>query len=1210
VPFGTTEYTITLPSQDTEYWVLVRSAIVGTPNMEDGNWVVKSAKTLAFSNPVHAGIKDLVLADGVDGLRKVVASWDDASGVFDFYRVTWWPTADPASALTTDIPVASSTGSYTISGLTPPGGDWTVQVNAFANNLGVEVSDGNVVTRPIQALPPAPQFLGVSSVIPLEGDAGLTGLTINWLDPITARTDGREGIYNGFFVYYNQGSAPDVNNPAHLLTTITNGAQRTHVHTGLPANTNHFYIVRTFYREPSLVTDIVDPNTNAVSGITQIPNPDSNGILTLGIPASPESQLGFNSLDLTWDRNSSSHSYYQIEYKKVSDTGYTIYAQVGNRDTTSLRMVGLDSYEDYVVRVCAVFDTIVNSNPYILMDGCSSVLSARTEPPKPVGEGILTLTQSPDATSLSGTFQQPGSGLYNEYIVVMTQGATCGSAIINKLNTLDNTYATDPTVVQRITDTSQSTFVISSGITKDVRYCVAVMAIYYNGVNFLKSSVATFREIVTTVLPPSFSGVTDVNPPVGALAFTTLLVDWTAATGNFDKYEVIYGTTDPVWGVNTPIVIADQSTTTATIQSLASKTDYIVRVRACFQGECAGGNVSAQSRTEAVLPDQDKILLVTNTVAWNTSTIKWQGPINRTTATYNKFNIYRHYEPNGSGQICADELKTKVATHRGLFAMPTAFITGAADDTRYLLKTFFVTDLTPLDPLATQFEYEWTETTSTERDKVSGGDYCYMVEAFYDAAGVVATSGNTAVITRPLQVVTIDWLGPPSNALNTTTGLTQADGSDVLEFNNLDFSGDPMTQTAWDELWVFVGARTYASDPEHWLGASITDLQDDNQVVPEPMFKAAKSDNTKFIDQGGGLWTLRVTDAIIPDGYACFIVKAVNFGGKIGNTMARSNNFESLCGTVSNGHVRYVPGKTLTGFSYQSNQTWASGTHSGKSKGYWMSVYEVGTASPAANDTDTSATNPTLRHGFFAANIGDNRNLAITRCNSLNMFGPSDYSGDLPDAAEWGYAMQWSGSDTQIVDKESGVTTAKCNTTGYTSVSPAGLPAYKAGDTQGTECVSAVGFYNGVGNRAEIIKDYYSCTSGTCTWAAGSVLSGGVTFSYTGNGSGVAGAAGDVGSVENYASYMHPSAYMAVDNGANYALHRNATNAPTAFHADIVRHSMEDGNHYITRGGAGAVGATFGAYKMGYHTMDSRLLKTGTGYSKAGFRCVWRRVEN
>jgi formylglycine-generating enzyme required for sulfatase activity len=566
-------YLVTGLTSATSYAFVVRAN--DTSSNEEKNSVQKSTATLPYAVPNFAGIDKIENLGGVDGLTKLKVSWLPAGGTVTGYQVYKGTAAggEDLSAAEADVANPNAT-SVTITGLASDTMYYFV-VRAYDSTSGTARFDRNTTEKSLRTLQiKAPTFAGVSGVTPGAGGLGFTEAKATWGTPQA------NGVYDGFVVQYEAGTCAQGFSASPTSLNVTGEATREFNITGLTAQTNYRVRVRTRYS----LTEALDTNTTCRDVYTSPPAPNFTGVGAVNIASGIS---GFSSLVVTWPAATSSFTYYKVEWS-TSSAFATVggSSQIADVNTLTKTLTGLPAKTLVYVRVSAVFD----QNGVQLSSGASKVLSARTEPLSPTGEGISSVSIL-SSDSLKVVWTAPtNTGIYNGYKLWKYCGANASTGLAAKLSgAADNTYPTGQLDVTY------------SGLTSDVECCYQVRAYYDDGTNTLTSQSTVQSQCKTpTLVPPTFAGVSAVTNGNQSTGFAQLTVSWSAVdaseSGLFSYYEIDWATTPSGQDWSGTVVETDRTVTSKVVTGLSENTTYYFRVRAVN----ANGTPSVSSGSAAV----------------------------------------------------------------------------------------------------------------------------------------------------------------------------------------------------------------------------------------------------------------------------------------------------------------------------------------------------------------------------------------------------------------------------------------------------------------------------------------------------------------------------------------------------------------------------------------------------------------------------------
>jgi formylglycine-generating enzyme required for sulfatase activity len=569
-----TYYTVSGLTAATSYTFVVRAK--DTSNNEEKNNVQKSAATLSYTVPDFAGIASVDRLGGTDGLTKLKVSWQRAGGLATGYKIYM---AAAAGGEIFSTPIATVADSMvtetTISGLESAVTYYFI-VRAYYTSGGTTSDDLNTVEKSSATLGiKAPTFAGATSATAEAGSLGLSSIKVAWPAPQT------DGVYDGFAVTFEAGTCAQAFTGAATTVNIAGDTQRDYIVNGLTAATTYRFRARARYS----ITNITDTNTICREGITTPPAPIFSGISTVATMAGVQ---GFDSLNLTWPKAQSSFTYYKIEWSATADFAAVLgNSQIANVDTLSTSIFGLPSKTIIYVRIAATFD----EGGVLLKAGQTKVLSAKTEPPSPLGEGVSNVTVlAADSLKVVWTAPTNAGGVYSGYKLWNYCGASAATNLLAKVSgAADQSYGAGQL---------EATF---AGLASNVQCCYQVRAFYNDGTNTLASQSTVAQKCATpTLTAPTFAGITSVTNNNLATGFTQLTVNWTPVSagdaGLFSFYEIDYATTISGQTWASPIQILDRTQTSYALTGLTENTTYYVRIRAVNNG----GSPSVNSGSNAV----------------------------------------------------------------------------------------------------------------------------------------------------------------------------------------------------------------------------------------------------------------------------------------------------------------------------------------------------------------------------------------------------------------------------------------------------------------------------------------------------------------------------------------------------------------------------------------------------------------------------------
>lgn len=594
----------------TNYTFIARASDVN--GNEETNTVGINITTLANSSPNFAGLQSAQPLAGVAGMSGVKLRWSAAAGAthfvvyrvqgtsavgeeFDFNPATcaakWTsPTQAGCKKITSDV------SEYNVTGLSQ-NTQYSFVVRAViedenGNRTGEELNRLIVPVTTFDVV--APTMPGVTSAAPAQGVSGLSTVLVKWNEPSL------NGVYDGYRVLYKDMSALATNVttfliPANLnddpeiqVKSVTDGLLKETTVAGLTTNKRYCFTVQSTYAANSAIKSTpLDSGFKCATPIAQPPE-------FAGVKGEVEKGQGgsaFSQFKVNWDPAVGSFTDYQVSISTVNDYvdeqnpgsffagGNTITYTA--RNTITHTFTGLMANTTYYVRVRARF---VLASPEVLLTAGGQVsVQVMTSALAPSGDGLVSAEQQGDDQVVLKWSAPNNGGLFDRYYMFKATGPNADTDVLSYAGSVPaNTppYQAQPTQ----TWTSGSTFdtrqFVDTGLLPGQKVCYIVKAAFSSLEGFVGSSNTITKCVDVQIQPPNFAGVDSVTTPVAASGFTSLTAHWTAATGNFTKYQfAISSDPDPTNWQNIPGAI---TTTSFSITGLEPKTNYFVKIRALY----------------------------------------------------------------------------------------------------------------------------------------------------------------------------------------------------------------------------------------------------------------------------------------------------------------------------------------------------------------------------------------------------------------------------------------------------------------------------------------------------------------------------------------------------------------------------------------------------------------------------------------------------
>ncbi|XP_070538207.1 receptor-type tyrosine-protein phosphatase beta-like isoform X2 [Ptychodera flava] len=545
----------------------------------------------ARTMPLPPGPANVVSATDVT----IVVSWQASSGNIDGYEVCYNPV--PNGATSSPISVTSTTLTATIDNLDPET-EYTISVAA------VKGSDGNnKMVSPKQTIHVS---TGVSTKPPSPGAISSTALTsttftISWIEPSSNN-----------FLHYEVSYTPTIGSPASPIE-VEKGTSTLSLSSLIPGTDYVVSIVTIAGSGDTLRTS--DPSTQTITTAAGTPG-------HIDIASVTE-----NSITITWNEPSGTYTEFLVSYDPADGDSQPITLVPGNYPRY-FEFTGLASGQDYDITV-----TSRNGN----LDVSTDTVTQQTRllppwwlgaPPMPVIQDVTATTAviiliQPDhdydsfqvvieprasgagaGTPLNQVIEVPKSGcpsltvrgltadsIYEVSVSTKSGGAVSGAAMLSfettSMAALELAIAdvTDSTmdviwgegigdftqyfIFYQPAESSINTFSVAkddereiamTGLTAGTRYTVFLQ----------QTGVDTDSTSTTQYTKPNTPG----NINQASADKTEISINWAAAFGNVDGYEICYYPAD---GVASPFTVDGVS---ATITDLVTDKDYVISVAA------------------------------------------------------------------------------------------------------------------------------------------------------------------------------------------------------------------------------------------------------------------------------------------------------------------------------------------------------------------------------------------------------------------------------------------------------------------------------------------------------------------------------------------------------------------------------------------------------------------------------------------------------
>lgn len=606
-------YQVTNLTPASNYSFIVK--VTDAAGNEDINSIFKSVTTFSVPGPAFAGLQNVTPKSGVSGLNTLRLEWNPAANAthyrvfrvqgnsatgsnFDFNfsscEGNWNSPAQPGCTEVPSTVTFLEVGGHSINTTY----SYVVRAIQKEGTLIVAYEENRVIKSASTLDEVAPTFEGLSSAAPASGEAGMNTVNVSWVDPNAS------GVFDSFQILYKPVNAPDGTfvlpsdlsalPPGMTGIKINNSTSKSYTIVGLTTGTRYCFTILALYTPKPQIKS--EPLPSGFKCTTPEATPPVfagiKGNVTLG-----EGGLAFTQATVSWDQAEGSFTDYQLSYSTtndfVSDTSSGSFFQGGNTISYSSRtslihvFSGLSPNTTYYVRVRARF--FVANPTQNLYSGSAAFVRFTTSPLAPNGDGALTATQISD-TQVRVNWRNPtNGGLFNRYHIFRKFGQSAESELLTA-STVPSSSPTctgpDPYLespYHTVTNTSSLTYDDSSGLTSGSRVCYLVKASYCGQEGFVASPNTSIACTDVVIQPPNFAGISELKTPVSPSGFNALEAKWTAATGNFTRYEYAYSTSpDPNnW---TPIV-GDRNTTNILINpvpQLSRNTLYYVKIRAVY----------------------------------------------------------------------------------------------------------------------------------------------------------------------------------------------------------------------------------------------------------------------------------------------------------------------------------------------------------------------------------------------------------------------------------------------------------------------------------------------------------------------------------------------------------------------------------------------------------------------------------------------------
>ncbi len=455
----------------------------------------------------------------VNSTTQISASWTSGGGSTASYILAYQSGATAPADCSSGTTATSSSTSKSIGSLAA-GTQYSFRVCALNSNGTPDVSAGVTASAStLQSAPPNPS--GLSATVD-----STTQITLNW-------TSGGGSTASYKIAYQAGATAPS----DCTAGTITTSATITKAISSLSPGTQYSFRVCALNANatPDLSTGIT---TSATSLQAAPPNPTSP---TAAVDSTTQ-------ITVSWTSGGGSTASYNIAYQTGSTAPASCSAGTTTTSVTSSKSIGsLSPGTQYSFRICAVNS---NASP----DESSGVTTSATIP----------LDAPPNPTGLSGSADSSTQ---------ITISWTSGGGTTATYRIAYQTGATAPADCSSGTTTTSATTTKSIGsLTPATQYSFRVCSVNGNGTPDVSSGITT-SVTIPQLPPPNPSG-----PSATVDSLTQITVAWTSGGGSTSSYKIAYQT-----GATAPADCASGTTTTSattskSISSLASGTQYSFRI--------------------------------------------------------------------------------------------------------------------------------------------------------------------------------------------------------------------------------------------------------------------------------------------------------------------------------------------------------------------------------------------------------------------------------------------------------------------------------------------------------------------------------------------------------------------------------------------------------------------------------------------------------